>query len=140
MNKRAKELLDYGARCGFVNEGFDGRGHYLLRHPNGEVVKVACTPGDRRGDENNRAEMRRKSGVSHDGPNSGSYRKGVTQAAVRASAPIVATCARSRVLREYIRSAERVTNLPESARVGLVRARTELAVLNARAQREVVST
>jgi len=77
MHKRVKDLVDYGKLCGFNLEGQDGKEHYLLRHPNGEVVKVACTPGDYRGDDNCMAEMRRKSGVSPPRPNAGKYRKGV---------------------------------------------------------------
>lgn len=77
MNKRASELIEYGKLCGFLLDGKDGNEHYRLVHPNGETVRVACTPGDRRGDDNSRAEMRRKSGVTPPRPKAGSYSKGL---------------------------------------------------------------
>lgn len=81
MNKRSKALIEYGKACGFTVDGQDGNEHYTLRHPNGSTVRVASTPGDYRGDRNTEAEMRRKSGVTPPRPRSGSYRKGVAQAA-----------------------------------------------------------
>lgn len=78
VHKRVQELVAYGEACGFVVEKrVDGGGHYLLRHSNGEVVRIPSTPGDRRGDWNAQAEMRRKSGVSPPRANSGRYRRGV---------------------------------------------------------------
>lgn len=80
MNKRTAELIKYGEQCGFRSVGVVGNGHIELRHPNGEVVHVASTPGELRGDDNARAEMRRKSGVTPPRPNSGKHRRGVSRA------------------------------------------------------------
>lgn len=77
MNKRARALIEYGKLCGFELEGIDGNEHYVLVHPSGARYRVAGTPGDRRGDENAKADMRRLSGVTPPRPNSGRHRKGV---------------------------------------------------------------
>jgi hypothetical protein len=77
LNSRTRELIAYGEACGFVFDGRDGHDHYRMVHPNGEVVRISGSPGDYRGDRNQRAEMRRKSGVTPQRPKSGSYRKGV---------------------------------------------------------------
>ena len=74
MHKRTKRLIAYGEQCGFVLEGKDGHGHFQMRHPNGETVQVAGSPGDYRGDRNMEAEMRRKSGVTPSRPSAGQYR------------------------------------------------------------------
>lgn len=75
MHARVRELVAYGERCGFLLEGMDGRGHYVLTHPNGASVRIACTPGDYRGDDNARAEMRRTSGVTPPRPRAGRGRR-----------------------------------------------------------------
>ena len=77
MHKRTKALIEYGKLCGFELEGIDGNEHYVLRHSNGAVHRVAGTPGDYRGDRNAEATMRRLSGVTPPRPNSGKYRRGV---------------------------------------------------------------
>lgn len=74
MHKRTRALIDYGTQCGFSLDGVDGRGHYLLVHPNGETVRVAGSPGDLRGDANAQAEMRRKSGVTPPRPAAATHR------------------------------------------------------------------
>lgn len=74
---RVRELMKYAELCGFTVDGKDGNEHFRLTHPNGSIVRVACTPGDLRGDDNARAEMRRKSGVTPPRANSGKYKKGV---------------------------------------------------------------
>ncbi|RKT33629.1 hypothetical protein DEU34_2232 [Microbacterium sp. AG1240] len=79
MDKRARELIDYGALCGFEMTGTDGAGHYRLEHPNGATLSVACTPGDYRGDRNNMALMRKLSGVTPPRARSGKYRRGTRQ-------------------------------------------------------------
>ena len=79
MNKRSKELVDYGILCGFQLSGVDGVGHWVMEHPNGSRVRVPSSPGDYRGDNNLKGEMRRKSGVMPSRPNSGRYRKGVSK-------------------------------------------------------------
>lgn len=79
MDKRARELIDYGALCGFEMTGTDGHGHYRLEHPNGATLAVACTPGDYRGDLNNKALMRKLSGVTPPRARSGNYRRGTRQ-------------------------------------------------------------
>ena len=95
MHKRTRELIEYGKLCGFQLDGIDGNDHYRLRHGNGEIVRVACTPGDWRGDENCRAEMRRKSGVTPPRPNAGRYRNGTgrrgfnMRAALREKNPVL---------------------------------------------------
>lgn len=74
MHKRVRELIDYAKLCGFELDGVDGNEHYVLRHPNGEVFRVAGTPGDYRGDLNSKASMRRLSGVTPPRPRAGKYR------------------------------------------------------------------
>lgn len=87
MHKRARALIRYGEECGFtLSPSVDGNGHYLLVHLNGSRVRVAATPGDLRGDENARAEMRRKSGVTPKRANAGHYKKGIGREQVRTPA------------------------------------------------------
>lgn len=73
MHKRTKRLIGYAESCGFVLDGVDGQGHWLLRHPNGETVRVSGSPGDWRGDANCEAEIRRKSGQSPPRPSAGRF-------------------------------------------------------------------
>jgi hypothetical protein len=80
MHKRVTALIEYGALCGFSCDGLNGRGHFRLVHPNGAVVRIPSTPGDYRGDDNARAEMRRLSGVSPERPNAGRPKKGLGRA------------------------------------------------------------
>jgi hypothetical protein len=78
MHKRTQDLITYGELCGFHLAGSDGNQHFVMEHPNGERVRIASTPGDYRGDDNNRALMRRLSGVTPDvGRRAGKFRKGV---------------------------------------------------------------
>lgn len=52
-----------------LQEGKDSNGHWVLRHPEGGVVRLPDTPGEYRGIANARAEIRRKSGLpSESGP------------------------------------------------------------------------
>lgn len=107
MKRRAKALKEYGEQCGFVLEpGTDGRGHHVMRHPNGERVHFSATPGDWRGDLNCRAEMRAKSGVTPPRARSGNYRRGVSTveayrpATVRVESKSRATALLTRMHRE----------------------------------------
>ena len=95
MNARTRELVSYGQACGFALDGVDGNGHHILRHPNGAVVRLASTPGEYRGDDNARAEMRRKSGVTPPRHNSDKYRKGVRSSGFSMSAALRERAARS---------------------------------------------
>jgi hypothetical protein len=79
VKARTREMVAYGEACGFRFDGADGRGHYVMSHQNGERVRIAATPGDYRGDDNVKAEMRSKSGVTPERPKSGKYRRGVSQ-------------------------------------------------------------
>lgn len=74
MHARVRELIAYATQCGFTRDGVDGNGHILLIHPNGARCRIASTPGDYRGDDNARAEMRRLSGVTPPRPNAGRFR------------------------------------------------------------------
>ncbi|MGO2188248.1 MAG: hypothetical protein ACTH4Y_08380 [Microbacterium gubbeenense] len=75
MHKRSRALIEYGQMCGFVLEDeLDSNSHYVMKHPNGERVGVAGTPGATRADMNKQAEMRRKSGVNPQRPNAARYK------------------------------------------------------------------
>lgn len=74
---RVRDLIAYAKQAGATVEGPNGSGHYVATGPNGERVQIACTPGDYRGDENCKAEMRRKWDFSPERPNAGRYRKGI---------------------------------------------------------------
>lgn len=113
MKKRAQELIEYGRLCGFAVAGNDGNEHWVMRHPNGSTVRVACTPGDYRGDDNTRAEMRRKSGVSPARPRAGRYRRGINLTAfVPADERIDSISHKyAQIEREHHEACERITYL-----------------------------
>ena len=77
MNKEVQALSDWAEGIGFVNEGTDGRGHYLMRHRTGETYRLAASPSDWRGELNAKSVMRRIAGASNDSPNAGRSRKAV---------------------------------------------------------------
>jgi hypothetical protein len=52
----------------------DGNGHWVLRHPDGGIVRLPDTPGEIRGLANARAEIRRKSGLPNDSGPAAKYR------------------------------------------------------------------
>lgn len=79
MHQRTRDLIEYGKLCGFSLQGTDGSEHYVLRHPNGERVRLASTPGDYGGDRYAKALMRRLSGVKPPKPNAGHYKKGLSR-------------------------------------------------------------
>lgn len=98
MHKRTKALIDYGKLCGFEVDGVDGNEHYVLRHPNGAVHRVASTPGDYRGDRNAEAAMRRLSGANPPRPKSGKYRRGVNVEAFKPTVERVDSLSHKRAL------------------------------------------
>lgn len=66
MKARVRDLVKYGEACGFELVGLGGSGHYKLRHTNGALIVLASSPGDGRGDLNQKSKMRRLSGVNPD--------------------------------------------------------------------------
>jgi hypothetical protein len=52
----------------------DGNGHWVLRHPDGHIVRLPDTPGEIRGIANARAEIRRKAGLPSDSGPAAKYR------------------------------------------------------------------
>jgi len=63
MNERVRRLIAYAERCGFSLDKKTSSNHYRLTHPNGALMFIASTPGNRRGDLNSKAQMRRLSGT-----------------------------------------------------------------------------
>ncbi len=75
MKAQIRELVDWAEAHEWVlQDSKDGSGHWVLRHPGGEVVRLADTPGERRGFLNAKAEIRRKSGLPSDSGPAAKYR------------------------------------------------------------------
>lgn len=75
MRKDVREVITYAEALGFVNEGQDGRGHYVLRHKaSGACERVPATPGAYTWRANCLATLRRIAGVHSDRPRAAHYR------------------------------------------------------------------
>jgi hypothetical protein len=70
MKSGIRAIVEWAAEHGWtLQDGKDGTGHWVLRHPESDPVRLPDTPGDRRGIANAKAEIRRKSGLpSESGP------------------------------------------------------------------------
>lgn len=63
QKERVDRMVAKAKELGFENQGFDGRGHIVLKHvESGETTRIAASPGDFRGDKNALAHMERVSG------------------------------------------------------------------------------
>lgn len=63
MNAAARAVVDAAQRLGFVVDGYDGKGHIRLVHPNGSHYNVAATPSDHRNNRNAVAALERLAGT-----------------------------------------------------------------------------
>lgn len=73
-NAEVRELVRIAEQLGFKQDGFDGRGHLQLRHPNGARYPVPSSPSDRRWMPNARSDLERLSGQRSRRQKSGTYR------------------------------------------------------------------
>lgn len=75
MKAEIRAIVDWAAENGWLlDDRKDGSGHWVLRHPSGETVRLPDTPGERRGLANAKAEIRRKSGLPSDSGPAARYR------------------------------------------------------------------
>src|SRR5687767_1217688 len=75
MKPEIREIVTWAANHGWIlQREKDGNGHWVLRHPEFGTVRLPDTPGDRRGFENARAEIRRKSGLPNESGTAARYR------------------------------------------------------------------
>lgn len=70
MKPAIRAIVTWAERHGWaLQREKDGCGHWVLKHPGGATVRLPDTPGEYRGMENAKAEIRRKSGLpSESGP------------------------------------------------------------------------
>lgn len=57
-----------------LQSGKDGSGHWVLKHPQAGIVRLADTPGEYRSAANAKAEIRRKTGLPNDSGPAAKYR------------------------------------------------------------------
>lgn len=75
MKSGIRAIVQWANRHGWIlQDQKDGNGHWVLRHPTDGVVRLPDTPGDRRGLENAKAEIRRKSGLPNESGPAARYR------------------------------------------------------------------
>lgn len=58
--KEVREIIAYAESFGFQLEGFNGRGHWILRIPGGPRLTVSATPSSPSAWRNAKADIKRK--------------------------------------------------------------------------------
>lgn len=75
LKPTVRAIVDWAAVHGWVlQDAKDGSGHWVLRHPEHGTYRLPDTPGEYRGLENARADLRRLSGLPSDSGPAAKYR------------------------------------------------------------------